>query len=79
MQIPSDVQKVNNSGTSLICQEDFFYDPESDSCRPECSKWLMYTRSAEIASLVVTGIATVIGILTTIVIIILSFVKFKSM
>lgn len=49
------------------------------SCKPECSTWIMFSRTAETASLVVIGAATVVGILTTTVIILLSFVRFRNM
>ena len=80
VQTPSD-QKMNVNSTGSVCQENFFADPDVNGglCKPKCSTWLMYTRTTEIASLVVIGTATVIGILTTVVIIILSFVQFRSM
>ena len=72
MQIP-----CQNLQNATICQEDFFLS--GGLCKPKCSTWLMYSQTAEIASLVIIGTATVIGILTTVVIIILSFVQFKSL
>ena len=63
----------------LICQENFFFDPISSVCKPSCSSWLMFSRSDTIVSRVFIGISTAIGILTTVVIIILSFARYRNM
>jgi hypothetical protein len=69
-----------NGSVELICQENFFPDPATGGfCKPKCSQWVMYQQPAETISLAIIGIATVIGIVTTIVMVILSFVHFTSM
>ena len=72
-------QGVNDNTTS-VCPKDFFVDPISDGqCKPQCSSWMTYSQPLETASYVIIGLTTVIGILTTAVVIVLSFVRFKSM
>ena len=70
-----------NDTTSLVCQKDFFLENVGGNlqCKPSCSSWLMYSQSAETASLVIIGTASVVGILTTVVIVILAFVRFNNM
>ena len=63
---------------NIVCSEDFFLNDDA-FCRPKCQSWLMFSRTAETASLAIIGSATVIGILTTVVIIILSFVHYRKM
>ena len=69
----------SNITGGLICQENFFVDPVSGLCKPSCSSWLMFNRFDTIVSRVFIGISTVIGILTTIVIVILSFARYRNM
>ena len=69
-----------NDSAELVCRENFFPDPASGGfCKPKCSQWLMYLQPAETISLAIIGIATVVGIVTTIVMVIVSFVHFTSM
>ena len=69
-----------NDNTTSVCPNDFFADPmNGGECKPQCSSWMTYSQTLEIATYVIIGSTTVIGILTTAVIIILSFVHFKSM
>ena len=66
--------------STLVCREDFFLDPsDGGSCKPNCNSWLMFSQSAKTVSTVIIGISTVIGILTTVVMIVLSFVRFRNM
>ena len=69
-------QKRNDN--TLFCTEDFFINDASD-CKPKCSSWTMYKKSAETVLLVIVGINTIAGILTTIVIVMLSFTYFRNM
>ena len=66
--------KVN---VSIVCDDDFFL--KGDVCRPRCSSWVMFSWSAETVSLSVIGVSTLIGILSTIIVIILSLVLFRNM
>ena len=81
--ISLDMQKTIDDVMS-VCKQEFFSDTANDSqspgqCKPKCSSWLTFSQSSELASKVVIGLSTVIGMLTTIMIIILSFVCFKNM
>ena len=67
-----------NDSTTLFCTEDFFINDAGD-CKPNCNSWTMYSKTVETAALVIVGTSLVIGILTTIVIIILSFTSYKTM
>ena len=68
------------ANSTSVCPEDFAADlMSSGECKPQCSSWMTYSRPLELASYVTIGSTTVIGILTTAVIIILSFVHFKNM
>lgn len=69
---------IANDSTTLFCTEDFFIDDVGD-CNPSCSSWTMHSKPVEKAALIIVGISQVIGILSTIVIIILSFTSFKIM
>ena len=62
---------------NLVCRENFFL--EDGICKPNCNTWLMFQPSTEKASLAVIGICAVVGILTTVIIIILSFVRYRDM
>ena len=73
------LDNVSTSESVRVCREDFFPDPVSGHCKPRCSSWLMFDQPTEIASLAVIGISTVVGILTTVVIITVSCIHFKSM
>ena len=67
------------ANSTSVCPEDFFPDPvSSGECKPQCSSWIMYSRPLELVTYVAIGSTTVIGILTTAVIIVLSFVHFKN-
>ena len=74
-------QRSNRNITlTSVCPEDFFADPMSDGqCKPQCSSWMMYSQPLEMVTYVMIGSTTVIGILTTAIIIILSFVYYRTM
>lgn len=77
------MQKVDGHNTS-VCSKDFFSDQgngtqSSEYCKPKCSSWLMFSQSVELTNQVIIGLTTIIGILSTIVIIFLSCAYFKSM
>ena len=70
----------SNGNTTSVCPKDFFADPKSGGeCKPQCSSWITYSQPLEMAAYVIIGSTTVIGILTTAVIIVLSFLCFKNM
>ena len=73
-------QGSNGNTTSSVCPKDFFADPISDGqCKPQCNSWMMYSQPLEMVTYVLIGSTTVIGMLTTAIIVILSFVHYKSM
>ena len=73
-----------SDSVELSCRESFF--PASATggdggrlCKPKCSQWVMYDQPTETVSLAIIGTSTVVGIVTTIVVVILSCIHFRSM
>ena len=63
----------------LICNEDFFPDNNISECRPNCETWNLYSGISETLTFVVIGLSTAVGLITTVVILILSLTKFRNM
>ena len=63
--------ETNINSTALVCDDGFYRD--GDLCLPSCHVWRTFHQSEETTSLAFIGTATIIGIITTIVIITLSF------
>lgn len=73
-------QYLLDGATDVVCREDFFHDPaDGGQCRPKCSSWSMFSKTAQLTSTTIIGMATVIGILTTGIVIVLSCVRFRRM
>ena len=75
------LQQVSIDSINSVCSEGFFADSAGGEvvCRPSCSSWKQFSSSVETASVVIIGAATVVGILTTALVIILSLTCFKRM
>ena len=61
-----------------LCSEDFFLNDDGD-CKPNCNHWTMNDKPVDTALRVILGTSIAIGIMTTIVIITVSFVSFRKM
>lgn len=63
----------------LPCREDFFREEGSEDCVPSCYTWREYSDTEVIVVDVLVLLATVIGLVAGLVVLVISLIRFKRM
>ena len=63
----------------LECCEDFYYEEGSRACFPSCYSWKESSHESTVARDVILLISVIIGVISALVVIIISVIRFKKM
>ena len=71
----------SNTSTSelLNCREDFFHEEGSEICVPSCYTWKEYSQTETVAIDVIVLSSVIVGFISGLLVLILSFIRFKRM
>ena len=70
-----------NTSTSelLDCREDFFREEDSEICVPSCYTWKGYSRTKTIAIDAIIFLSLIVGFISGLFVLVISFIRFKRM
>ena len=68
-----------STSAPLDCREDFFREEDSEICVPSCYTWKEYSQTETIAIGVIIFLSAIVGFISGLFVLLLSFIRFKRM